>query len=89
MSGSRNSNVPSDEEPPSPPVVLDEMVAKSIASLKVALTAAAGSTFDALPAGNIDVTVGGVVSAGSAVSKTTSTQSYSDWKVLVGNALAP
>ncbi len=71
---SRSSNVPNDVPPPSDPVVLEEMVTGSIASLNVAVIALAGSTPVAEVAGNFDVTVGGVVSAGGVVTKTTSTQ---------------
>jgi hypothetical protein len=54
--------------------VLDEIVDAFIASLKVAVIGPAGSTLVAAAAGNLDVIVGGVESAGGVVVKTTSTQ---------------
>jgi hypothetical protein len=54
--------------------VLDEIVAGSIGSLKVAVTGVAGSTFVWAAAGNRVAIVGAVVSAGGVVVKTTSTQ---------------
>jgi hypothetical protein len=74
FAGSRSSNVPKEDEPPSAPLVLEEIVEAIIASLKVAVTAADGSVFVAVAAGNVVVTVGGVVSTGGVESKTTSTQ---------------
>jgi hypothetical protein len=74
FNGSRNSTVPNDEPPPSPPVVLEEIVLEFIASLKVAVIGVAGSTFVAPAAGKRDVMVGGVVSTGGVAVNTTSAQ---------------
>ena len=76
--GSRSSNVPSVAPPSPPPVVLDEIVAGSIASLNVAVTVVPGFTPVDPVAGNTDVTVGGVESGGATVLNTTSTQYASE-----------
>ncbi len=66
--------MPAAGAPPSAEPVLDEIVAGSIASLKVAVTGVAGSTLVWPTAGNLELIVGAVVSGGGVVAKTTSTQ---------------
>ena len=64
------------------------MVEASTASLNVAVVTAAGLTLVAASDGNLEVTVGAVVSAGGGVVKTTSTQYFSERYVLFGNDVA-